>query len=64
MLKEVFPMAVGPRIVIRCFIIYCAEIETKTPDDCKLLFLDVKEPLWTLLLCLRNTITKGAQVDR
>tara|TARA_R110000868_G_scaffold121414_2_gene322123 strand:- start:4439 stop:4594 length:156 start_codon:yes stop_codon:yes gene_type:complete len=31
----------------------------KTPDDCKLVFLDVKERLLKLLLWLRNTIVNG-----
>ena len=42
-LQDVFPMAVGPTIVIRYFIFFLAQIETETPKEVKLIFLGVKE---------------------
>jgi hypothetical protein len=42
MLKDVFPMAVGPTMVIKYFI-FLAQMETKTPQSGKLVFLGVKE---------------------
>jgi hypothetical protein len=44
MLNAVFPMAVGPIIVIRYFIIYFSADKNEYLDDCKLLFPDVKRP--------------------
>jgi hypothetical protein len=45
MLREVFPIAVGPTIVIKYFIFFLAQMETETPELWKLVFLGVKERL-------------------
>ena len=42
MLKDVFPMAVGPTMVIKYFI-FLAQMETETPQRWKLVFIGVKE---------------------
>ena len=42
MLKDVFPMAVGPTMVIKYFI-FLAQMETETPQWWKLVFIGVKE---------------------
>jgi hypothetical protein len=45
MLKAVFPIAVGPIMVIRYFIFFLAQMGTETPQLWKLVFLGVKERL-------------------
>jgi hypothetical protein len=47
-IKAVF-LAVGPTIVIRCFI-FIFSPDSMKPNDCKLVFLDVKSAFKKLLL--------------